>query len=163
MLGIVAERFPKGGALSLNVTSAVGMMSVGVIGTVFLGRVQDHAVESQLEREQPALHQQVVTEKDSVLGSYRAVNPKQVERLEESERKTIAGLSEKANKNALATVAILPAIMFLGYLGLMLYFRRRGGYKAVQLRTERPASGVPPPEPLAPAKTHREEMARLRD
>jgi len=160
MLGIVAERFPKGGALSLNVTSAVGMMSVGVIGTVFLGRVQDHAVETHLEREQPALHQKVVTEKDSVLGSYLAVNPKKVEGLAEADRQAIAGLSAKANKSALATTAILPAIMFIGYLGLVFYFRRKGGYKAVQLTAEEPARRAPPPEVARSTKDRDKKLVR---
>src|SRR5690625_1672410 len=41
MLGVVSERFVKGGALSLNVTSAVGQLGVGIIGAVFLGFIQD--------------------------------------------------------------------------------------------------------------------------
>ncbi len=32
MLGIVAERFPKGGALTLNITGGMGMIAAGVIG-----------------------------------------------------------------------------------------------------------------------------------
>ena len=76
MLGIVAERFPTGGALSINATSAVGMMSVGVMGTVFIGGVQDRAVESRLRADRPALYQQVITTKKSVLGAYAVVNPR---------------------------------------------------------------------------------------
>jgi hypothetical protein len=54
VLGIVAERYPRGGALSLNAVSAVGMMSVGVVGTVFLGLIQDQAVEAPpAERSSP--------------------------------------------------------------------------------------------------------------
>lgn len=37
MLGVVSERFPKGGALTLNITGGVGMIAAGVIGTVILG------------------------------------------------------------------------------------------------------------------------------
>lgn len=36
MLGVAAERFPKGGALTLNAIGGMGMLSVGVIGAVFL-------------------------------------------------------------------------------------------------------------------------------
>ena len=47
MLGIVSERFPKGGALTLNAAGGVGMLSVGVVGTVFLGLAMDGATEAQ--------------------------------------------------------------------------------------------------------------------
>ena len=133
MLGIVAERFPKGGALSLNATSAVGMMSVGVLGTVFLGLIQDRSVETRLRAEKPALHQQVVATKHSVLGDYQAVSPEKVNTLEEPEQKTIHDLTDQASKSALATTAIFPVLMLVGYLGLLAVFRKRGGYRAVAL------------------------------
>ena len=133
MLGIVAERFPKGGALSLNVTSAAGMMSVGVLGAVFMGLIQDRAVERELKQKEPALHQQIVTQKESVVGTYLAVDPKRKDSLPKEQKETLAALTQQGNKGALATVAILPVTMFLGYLGLMIYFRMRGGYKVVHL------------------------------
>ena len=133
MLGVVAERFPKGGALSLNITSAVGMMGVGIVGTVFLGMIQDQAVETRLQREQPALHQQIVTDKNSIFGEYAAVDPKRVTQLDQVQQETLQALGSEANKSALATVAIFPVIMLLGYLVLLLIFRARGGYAAIQL------------------------------
>ena len=42
VLGFVAERFPKGGALTLNTVSAIGLLTVGIFGFPFLGAVQDH-------------------------------------------------------------------------------------------------------------------------
>jgi len=136
MLGIVAERFPRGGALSLNATSAVGMMSVGVVGTVFLGLIQDTAIEGQLAQEQPALHEQVVAEKHSVLGSYQAVDPARIEDLGVEDKATIEALTESASKEALATIAIFPISMMVGYVVLFILFRRRGGYRAVHLEAE---------------------------
>lgn len=136
MLGIVAERFPKGGALSLNATSAVGMMSVGILGTVFLGQIQDRAVESRLEKEQPALHQQVVAEKVSVLGKYQAVDPNRLKELGDEQKETVKQLTQKASKSALATIAIFPVSMMIGYIVLFVIFRMRGGYKAVNLQED---------------------------
>lgn len=133
MLGIVAERFPKGGALAMNATSAVGMMSVGIVGTVFLGLIQDRAVETRLHAEQPALHQQVVISKHSVLGDYRAVDPEKVKTLTESQQGAIKNLTDAASKGALTTTAIFPTVMLVAYVGLFLIFRRRGGYSAVAL------------------------------
>ena len=45
MLGVVAERFPKGGALTLNITGGLGMIAAGVIGAGILGFIQDKSVE----------------------------------------------------------------------------------------------------------------------
>ncbi len=141
MLGIVAERFPKGGALSLNATSAVGMMSVGVMGTVFLGLIQDRAVENRLRSEKPALHEQVVTSKQSVLGVYQAVNPERVRLLAQTEQATIRALGDHASKDALATTAVFPALMLIGYLVLWAVFRSRGGYQPVALVQATQANG----------------------
>jgi MFS family permease len=143
MLGVVAERFPRGGALSLNITSAVGSMGVGVVGTVFLGMIQDHAVETRLQREQPALHQQIVTDKNSIFGEYTAVDPKRITRLDRAQQETLQTLASEANKSALATVAIFPAIMLVGYVVLLLIFRARGGYSAIYL-TDSVTKNSPP-------------------
>lgn len=137
MLGIVAERFPKGGALSLNGISAVGMMSVGVMGTVFLGLIQDKAVEKSLLTERPALHQRVVESKQSVLGAYQAVNPEKVKQLESVDQIVIQDLTGQASKQALATTALFPAVMLVGYISLFIIFRSRGGYKAVTLEHDK--------------------------
>ncbi len=133
MLGIVAERFPKGGALSLNAASAVGMMSVGIVGTVFLGQIQDRAVEDRLKSEQQELHQQLVTEKTSVLGKYQAVDPILLKDLGEDDKKTVDELTQKASKSALSTIAIFPIMMLVGYIALLIVFRIQGGYKAIDL------------------------------
>jgi hypothetical protein len=134
MLGVTSERFPKGGALTLNAVGGVGMLGVGVIGSVLLGNIQDKAIDKELLAQRPELHQQVVgTEKVSVFGKYRALDQAKVETVSEDGKKVIDEISGHAKKKALATVAIFPAIMLIGYLGLILYFRAKGGYCAVQL------------------------------
>jgi len=137
MLGIVAERFPKGGALTLNSTGAVGMLGVGVVGAVLLGNIQDKSVESKLEEKAPAVYEQVVgEEKISVFGRYRAIDAEKLKATTEAEREEVEKLQKEAKKSALATVAIFPAIMFLCYVGLILYFRSQGGYQAETLGEE---------------------------
>ena len=133
VLGIVAERFPRGGALSLNVISAVGMMSVGVVGMVFMGMVQDHKVDALLKTEQPTIYQQVVVRKQSVMGEYSAADPEKVKLLSEKEQNIVKELTFVANKDALLVTAVLPAFMLFGYLCLWIYFNASGGYVAVHL------------------------------
>ena len=43
-LGIVAEQFPRGGAMTLNTVAGVGMLAVGIVGNPFLGNIQDNRV-----------------------------------------------------------------------------------------------------------------------
>jgi fucose permease len=133
ILGIVAERFPKGGALALNATSAIGTLSVGIVGTVFLGLIQDRAVETRLHAERPALYQQVVATKHSVLGAYQAVDPSRVKSLAEPDQAFLRQLTGAASQRALATTAVFPVVMLVGFVGLFLVFRLRGGYRAIAL------------------------------
>jgi len=110
------------------------MLSVGVIGAVFLGNIQDKQIDKDLLAQDAALHARVIGEEEtSVFGSYRSLNQTKLDGLESAESTVIEGIQGSAKKNALKTVAIFPAIMFVCFLILILYFRSKGGYKAVDL------------------------------
>jgi MFS family permease len=137
MLGVVAEQFPKGGALTLNATGGVGMLGVGVVGAVFLGYIQDTSVSSKLLDTRPELAKQVLVEKQTVFGQIEAPDPEKKSALAESQQQEITTIEATAKKEALFTVAIFPVIMFICYLLLFLYFRARGGYQQVHIEVER--------------------------
>ncbi len=222
-LGIVAERFPKGGALTLNAIAGVGMLGVGIIGGPLMGYMQDTNAVSTLEKNSPALVETYVDEdeKDSVFGSYRALNVAEVNRLNGSfdlyglrekiratlddqaqpdalesalannkdyaskvrwaydvtlrpagdtspmdydqmfaaldeqglivdqaafdetvkpKHDAIAKVHKKSTQYAMRMIAILPLIMAGCYLGLILYFRAKGGYKVIELTAQGQAS-----------------------
>lgn len=141
MLGVVSERFPRGGALTLNATGGVGMLGVGVVGAVLLGYVQDTSVNAHLAAQQPALHQQVAVDKAWAFGTYTAVDPDKVKQLPPSEQEVVTTLSDDAKKSALSTVAILPAFTLLCYLCLLIGFKAIGGYKPVAIE-EATAAGT---------------------
>ncbi|MEX0611724.1 MAG: MFS transporter, partial [Pirellulales bacterium] len=63
MMGVVAEQSPRGGALTLNAVGGVGALSVGVVGLVFLGAVQDNYATDSLRQQHPALYTRLVIEK----------------------------------------------------------------------------------------------------
>lgn len=47
LLGVISERFPKGGALALGISGGVGMMSAGLLGGPGIGYKQDYfAIEA---------------------------------------------------------------------------------------------------------------------
>jgi len=137
MLGVVAERFPKGGALTINSIAGVGMLSVGIVGAQFLGYFQDRSVDANLMAQNPTLHAKYVTqEKFSLFGKYKALNEEAVKQAPTEEKSTIDTIIAGAKKNALAMVAIFPTFMFVCYLILIAYFRSIGGYQAVHLESE---------------------------
>jgi len=142
MLGVTAERFPRGGALTLNAVGGVGMLGVGVIGAAFLGNIQDKQIDQELISKNPAIHSQVMgAEKTSVFGKYKPLDQSKVDRLDSDDKTVIVDVQSAAKKSALSTVAIFPTIMLICYLSLIFYFRAKGGYEAVHLADES-AGGV---------------------
>lgn len=134
MLGVVAEQFPRGGALTLNGVAAVGMLGVGVIGTQFMGNLQDRATVRTLLEEQPALHEQVVgPERMSVFGRYQSVDNAKVEELSEEQQAIVSETKDSSKQRALKTIVALPASILIVYLGMILYFRSRGGYRPAEI------------------------------
>jgi MFS family permease len=53
MLGVISERFPKGGALALGFSGGVGMLSAGLLGGPGIGYFQDYAAVQRI-RDNPA-------------------------------------------------------------------------------------------------------------
>jgi MFS family permease len=141
-LGVVAEQFPRGGALTLNVVGGVGMLAVGVIGAPFMGLLQDRNMDANLAVAAPALHQQVMVERNSIFGDYRAVDPSVAATIPAADQQTIGAVQEESQKDALRTIAFLPVLMLIFYIALILYFRSRGGYEPVHLE-ESPAARDP--------------------
>ncbi len=122
------------------------MLAVGVVGASFLGYNQDSRIDQELKAKDPALYAKVVGDtKTSVFGTYQALDESKVAALDpgvkdkkdQVQKNLIEEIGFDAKKNALATVAILPCIMFACYLGLIFYFQAKGGYKAKELITDK--------------------------
>ena len=149
MLAVVSERFPRGGALTLNTMGGVGMLGVGVVGAVFMGAIQDKSIDKGLAaydaKNNTAIHSTYVTlDKSSVLGSYKAIDQEKVATAPDQDKAAIEEASAISKLDAFKTVAAFPIIMFLSYLGLILYFRSQGGYKPVDLESEQRAASKSP-------------------
>ncbi len=142
MLGVVAERFPKGGALTLNITGGLGMIAAGVIGAGVLGFIQDKSVDKNIlaydKANNTGIHSAYVTEgKTSVFGNYRALDQSKLATASEEDNATVTGIRDTAKKDALRDIVIFPIIMLVSYVLLILYFRSKGGYQAVVLKEVR--------------------------
>jgi MFS family permease len=136
MLGVVAEQFPKGGALTLNITGGLGMIAAGVIGAGILGFMQDKAIDKNIlaydQANNTTLHSRYVTEsKTSFFGDYQALDQEKLNTAGSEDNAAITTIRDFAKRNALRAIVIFPIIMLLSYCILILYFKSKGGYKAV--------------------------------
>lgn len=65
LLGVISERFPKGGALALGISGGIGMMSAGLLGAPGIGYKQDYfAVEKLNELQATATYDRYVSRGD---------------------------------------------------------------------------------------------------
>lgn len=137
MLGVVAERFPRGGALTLNTIAGVGMLAVGVVGASFLGYFQDSTIDKQIaaydEENGTVLHTNFMTDETGIFGAYKAIDQEKLAEAPDEDKATVTEVTAVAKKSALAMVAIFPLIMLVCYIILIAYFKARGGYSAVHL------------------------------
>ena len=83
-LGLVAEQFPKGGALTINAIAGVGMLGVGIIGTPLLGNLQDTQIYKTLKTNQPEYYQEFILEenKNSIFGEYQQLDQESMKKLD---------------------------------------------------------------------------------
>jgi len=134
MLGITAEQCPKGGALTLNAISGIGMIAVGILGFPFIGQLQERTASAQLIAQAPETARAILVEKDYLLGAYQAIDPEQRMQVTQPAAKSAIEAAEKAGQfAALGKMALFPTFMLVCYVILFLYFRSQGGYQAVDL------------------------------
>jgi MFS family permease len=144
-LGMVAEQFPKGGALTLNGVSAVGVLGMGIIGTPFMGVLQDREVDAQLSSGNPAIYEQISGEpRQTIFGEVPSLDHVAVAGLDEASQTQLASIQKASKKGSFAKVAILPGFMLMCYLILFFYFKSRGGYKPVDLHGQEKADSAEP-------------------
>jgi MFS transporter, DHA2 family, metal-tetracycline-proton antiporter len=136
-LGVVAEQSPRGGAITLNVVAAVGMLGVGIIGNPGIGKFQDTQIVERLAEHDQAkgtqLHDSITREQKGLFGTGLAVDPGKVAQSSPDVQATVADIKAETDRQTLRAIAILPLVMLLAYIGMIFYFRGKGGYKPVVL------------------------------
>jgi MFS family permease len=140
MLGVTSEQCPKGGSLSLNAISGIGMIAVGVLGFPFIGLLQDKTASAELAANAPATAQIVLQEKEVFGIRYEAINAAKKKAAVAGGGEAVTQQLEAANKAgqfmALGKMAYFPAFMLVCYILLYLYFKGKGGYKPIELDTK---------------------------
>ncbi|MDA7882347.1 MFS transporter [Akkermansiaceae bacterium] len=133
MLGVVAEQFPKGGALTLNAIAGIGMLTVGIVGGPWIGAQTAKTTQAEIEEAIPGVYESISKTDKYILGSYEAVDAEKLKALPEEEAHKIEAVAKPAEQKALARIAVLPIFMLIAFLALVFYFKSKGGYKPVQV------------------------------
>ncbi len=134
ILGLTSEQCPRGGALTLNAMGGIGMLAVGILGTPFLGYMQETSTTQQLRATDAALYQQVTVKKNYLLGAYEAIDPdKKAAVMDANAQAEIKSAETAGQFSALGKMALFPAFTLACYLALIFYFKTKGGYRPVKL------------------------------
>ncbi len=150
MLAVVSERFPRGGALTLGAVGGVGMLSAGLLGGPGIGYLQDRHASQDLQAKAPAVYEEY---KAQGTNSFLFFAPVQgldgskagpvMEKAKDfsitlpPDEQAVRDASFHGGQTALRITAAIPVFMALGFLYLILHFRRAGGYKQIELTSQR--------------------------
>jgi MFS family permease len=129
-LGVVSEQYPRGGALLINAISGIGMISIGTIGGPAMGTLQDRTLASAVAKDMPPEYDGLKTTATGLFSDYEALDKAKIDALPEVEKSQVTAIQRQTKQQALASIAVLPAIMCACYLVLIAYFKLRGGYQA---------------------------------
>jgi MFS family permease len=162
MLAVTSDRFPQTGAIAISIMGGIGMMSAGMIGGPGLGYAKDRFAAAHLEAANPVVYSEYKVAQPSgwlffsevaaidgrklgdvqaKLGAARAdlaatgvSDPGAALARLTPEERAVYDASIQGDRRTLVVDAVIPTIMALIYLGLLIYFRSIGGYRAVSIR-----------------------------
>jgi L-ascorbate metabolism protein UlaG (beta-lactamase superfamily) len=96
--------------------------------------MQDHFLDKTLLQKNVQLHEKIVEPPQSKFGlTYQPLNQEKIAQLSTAEKIEVEAVRTANNQATLGKVAILPALMFVCYFSLILYYRSRGGYRPQEL------------------------------
>jgi MFS family permease len=86
MLGVVSERFPKGGAMTLGAVGGIGMLSAGILGGPGIGYKQDYFASTSLKEASADAYKRYQVPRDlaSALDALEKASPEAYKRYQES-------------------------------------------------------------------------------
>ena len=136
VLGLVSERFPKGGAMTLNTVSAMGLLTVGIFGFPFLGAVKDNFDARTVEQEAPKVFEKHKGNANFFFWKFENVNTAKLfadEAIPQEKKDDLKAKVDVSARSTLKVAAALPAIMAVCFGLMILWFKANGGYKPIIL------------------------------
>lgn len=133
MLGVAAERFPKGGALAIGLMGSAGNLSIAMV-LPFMGYTYDRFSVSAVPEARAA---EVVVEQQANwalklfgVSTSKKIDAAKAAQLDEAGRSDVAKAEAEGAKMAFRTVSMLPIALFFVFGAIALYDKARGGYRA---------------------------------
>ncbi len=117
MLGVTAERFPRGGAFLLGLMGCVGNLAIGVVSP-WMGSINDTITMQNVPSE---LQNRVVVNK--------VIEPDKVKELPTADQQVIASAQAQGAKWSFRYVSALPLALCFIFGAIALSDKARGGYK----------------------------------
>jgi len=144
VLGFVSERYPKGGALTLNTVSAIGLLSAGIVGGPILGVAFDRSIHDKTVAEQPALAEEATAPGSLFWMEHEKIDPEMANAYFAALPAADQGPAQEAydtskgsaGRDVLKYAVRFPLILLVVFGIIALYFRSKGGYKPVELTEE---------------------------
>jgi len=152
MLGVVGERYPHGGAISMGALGGIGMLSAGLLGGPGIGYNQDYYASKQLQEEHAEVFERYKADSTSKflmfpeitgldggkVGDLKATPEAELTEQQKADLEPVEAAGIYGGRMALRTTALIPAAMAIGFLILALYFRAKGGYQVEVLHGAKP-------------------------
>jgi len=143
MLGVVSDRFPKGGAITIGAIGGIGMLSAGFLGGPGIGYKQDYFASNDLKTKAPEVYQSYKAPNENkflffppIVGlegsKVAAIRAKAADQRTPDEVK-VHDADLHGGRTALKVTAAVPALMAVLYFFILLYFKAKGGYKPVHI------------------------------
>ncbi len=151
MLGVVADRFPRGGAIVLGAVGAVGTLSAGLLGGPGIGYQQDRFASAELRAQAPAVYEQYQAPTANSFLFFKEVrgldgakvNPIRAKSAAErtADERAVHDADLHGGRMALRATAVVPVMMALLYLALLLHFKAIGGYRTLRIEDGAASTG----------------------
>jgi MFS family permease len=155
MLAVASERFPKGGAITIGAMGGIGMLSAGLLGGPGIGYTQDRVASETLKEKAPEVYAEFKAPTKNTFLFFREiqgldgskVNPiREIPAAQQTPvQQEVHAADLDGGRAALTTTALVPATMALLYLGLIVYFKATGGYKALHVGVGEETGGIEGP------------------
>jgi len=124
MLGVTAERFPKGGAFLLGLMGCVGNLAISQILPI-MGAIYDRATLDKLPAE---LRSQVAVE--------GKLNPGKLEQIKPANKEAVDIAEIEGARQAFRQVAVLPIVLVVIFGSIAVADKLKGGYRPEELNKE---------------------------
>lgn len=139
MLGVAAERFPKGGALILALMGSAGNASIAFV-LPEMGKIVDHYAVQEVVQWEDKTHLKSGLLRVEASGEPVALDSKALEALSNSDQFWRLGKEAEAVGFSMAFrwVALLPTILVFIFGGIAWWDKSRGGYQPEMLTAQDP-------------------------